>query len=55
MKGYAYSGGGRKVVRVDVSSDGKNWTTATLEQEPTEVNRTFSWTLWKVSGAKEIG
>lgn len=31
MKGFAWSGGGRGIVRVDVSADGgKNWTTAEL-------------------------
>lgn len=48
VKGYAWSGGGRKVVRVDVSPDGgSNWITADLEQEDTPLNRTYSWTLWK--------
>lgn len=32
VKGYAFSGGGRKIIRVDVSADGgKTWTTAELE------------------------
>ena len=30
VKGFAWSGGGRGIVRVDVSADGENWTTATL-------------------------
>lgn len=50
VKGYAWSGGGRKVVRVDVSPDGgKNWITADLEQENSPLNRTYSWTIWKVN------
>lgn len=49
VRGYAWSGGGRKIIRVDVSSDeGKNWITADLQQEPTPLYRTWSWTLWKV-------
>lgn len=49
VNGYAWSGGGRKVIRVDVSSDGgQSWVTAQLEQEDSPLNRTYSWTLWKV-------
>jgi sulfite oxidase len=49
MSGYAWSGGGRKVIRVDVSADeGINWVTAELQQEDSPLNRTYSWTLWKV-------
>jgi len=50
IKGYAWSGGGRKVIRVDVSSDsGLNWITADLKQDPTSLNKTWSWTLWEVA------
>ena len=32
VRGYAYSGGGQSVIRVDVSTDdGATWTTANLE------------------------
>lgn len=32
VRGYAYSGGGQAVIRVDVSADdGATWTTANLE------------------------
>lgn len=32
VRGYAYSGGGHAIIRVDVSADeGKTWTTAQLE------------------------
>lgn len=49
IRGYAYGGGGKKIIRVDVSIDhGKSWFTAQLEQEQTPLNRTWSWTLWKV-------
>jgi sulfite oxidase len=48
VKGYAWSGGGNGIIRVDVSSDdGKNWTTAELKKVPQEVNRGWSWTLWE--------
>ncbi|XP_074603734.1 sulfite oxidase-like [Brevipalpus obovatus] len=50
VRGYAWSGAGRKIVRVDVSPDGgSTWLTADLEQEPgSPLNRTWSWTLWKI-------
>lgn len=45
--GYAWSGGGRSVVRVDVSADqGKTWHVAQLEQNPDKVPRHWAWTLW---------
>lgn len=51
VKGYAYSGGGRGIVRVDVSIDGgKTWKTATLDpnagaQQP--LDRAWAWTFWE--------
>lgn len=48
IQGYAYSGGGRGIVRVDVSSDaGKNWVTANLrsgKEQP--MDRAWAWTFW---------
>lgn len=50
LSGYSYSGGGRGIVRVDVSADdGESWHTATLtegKQQP--LDRAWAWTLWKV-------
>lgn len=48
LKGYAWSGGGRGIVRVDVSVDGgKTWQIARLRQdEEQEYNRQWAWTLW---------
>uniref|UniRef100_A0A1E1X8C5 Sulfite oxidase n=1 Tax=Amblyomma aureolatum TaxID=187763 RepID=A0A1E1X8C5_9ACAR len=49
VKGYAWSGGGRKVVRVDVSADGgQNWMPAELQSEDTSLSRAWAWTLWKL-------
>jgi sulfite oxidase len=51
ITGYSYSGGGRGIVRVDVSIDGgKNWKTADLlpdmgTQQP--LDRAWAWTLWQ--------
>ena len=48
VQGYAYSGGGRGIVRVDVSSDGgETWKNATLRagsEQP--MDRAWSWTFW---------
>lgn len=48
-QGYAYSGGGRGIVRVDVSVDGgKTWHTATLtdgSEQP--LDRAWAWTFWE--------
>lgn len=48
-QGYAYSGGGRGIVRVDVSVDGgENWTTATLKEGSHQpMHRAWAWTLWE--------
>lgn len=47
VHGYAYSGGGRGIIRVDVSVDsGKTWHTAKLKQANQPLNRMWSWTLW---------
>lgn len=48
--GYAWSGGGKRIVRVDVSADqGKTWNVADLEQTSTENYRHWSWTLWTIN------
>ncbi|XP_036148221.1 sulfite oxidase, mitochondrial isoform X2 [Monomorium pharaonis] len=50
VKGYAWSGGGRKVIRVDVTNDkGKTWHTANLMEDlKAKEGRHWSWTLWDV-------
>ncbi|CAD7937090.1 unnamed protein product [Amoebophrya sp. A25] len=49
-RGWAYSGGGNGIVRVDVSSDnGKNWHTATLKDGSDQpAYRAFAWTFWEI-------
>ena len=50
VRGYAYSGGGAAVARVDVSADNaKTWHTATLEPIDTPVGErsTFGWRRWR--------
>lgn len=51
VKGWALSGGGRGIVRVDVSADGgQNWTTADLKRVPDQKvasGRSWAWTFWE--------
>lgn len=64
VSGYAYTGGGRMITRVEVSTDGGvHWELATLDRKerPTEHGMYWCWTWWdyelKVSdlvGCKEV-
>ncbi|KAJ8600676.1 hypothetical protein CTAYLR_007430 [Chrysophaeum taylorii] len=52
IRGYAWSGGGRGIVRVDVSlDDGHTWTQADLDPRATaqEYNRSWAWTPWELT------
>ncbi|TNN81300.1 Sulfite oxidase, mitochondrial [Liparis tanakae] len=64
VKGYAWSGGGREVVRVDVSLDGgKTWQVAKLRSgekgqapEPSPPpGRAWAWKLWEVTAPLPTG
>ena len=48
IRGWAYSGGGRGIVRVDVSIDGgKTWKSAELGQGAEQPNdKAWAWTFW---------
>lgn len=47
VKGYSWSGGGNRIVRVDVTADGgKTWHYADLKQDNSPSGRHFGWTLW---------
>ncbi|RHY35400.1 hypothetical protein DYB32_000169 [Aphanomyces invadans] len=49
IKGYAWSGGGRNIIRVDVSLDGgQTWREATLDPMGMrqKYNRAWAWTPW---------
>ncbi|XP_017113158.1 sulfite oxidase, mitochondrial [Drosophila elegans] len=47
VRGYAWSGGGRKIVRVDLTNDeGLSWHVAELEQEDSPDGRHYGWSLW---------
>jgi len=50
VAGYCYSGGGRKVIRVEISTDGgESWnlTTITKRETPTEYGKYWCWCFWE--------
>jgi len=49
VRGYAYSGGGRGIIRVDVSIDGgRTWKSADLlEGHEQPLDRAWAWTMWE--------
>lgn len=50
VRGYAWSGGGRGIYRVDVSADGgKTWTTADIEQTPQTDYTAWAWVFWEAT------
>uniref|UniRef100_A0A383VKU0 Sulfite oxidase n=1 Tax=Tetradesmus obliquus TaxID=3088 RepID=A0A383VKU0_TETOB len=51
IKGYAWSGGGRDIIRVDVSADGgKTWSPAKLSKHPhSRPSRAWAWTLYEAT------
>ena len=55
VQGYAYSGGGRAIARVDVSLDGgKTWGQADLvtdrDDDPSRGNKSWAWQRWRFQG-----
>lgn len=51
VKGYAYSGGGRKVIRVEVTIDGgENWMLCRINhpEKPTKYGKYWCWCFWEV-------
>ncbi|KAJ6846898.1 nitrate reductase [NADH] [Iris pallida] len=64
MKGYAYSGGGKKVTRVEVTVDGgETWRVCSLDhpERPNKYGKYWCWCFWSLEievldllGAKEI-
>ncbi|KAK2511790.1 hypothetical protein Q9233_016720 [Columba guinea] len=56
VKGYAWSGGGREVVRVDVSLDGgRSWRVARLTGERPVPGRAWAWRLWELRAPVAAG
>ena len=64
VSGYAYTGGGRRITRIEVTTDGgKHWHVAKLHQieKPTEYGMYWCWVWWEYDlevaelvGAEEI-
>ncbi|XP_057727310.1 inducible nitrate reductase [NADH] 2 [Arachis stenosperma] len=64
LRGYAYSGGGRKVTRVEVTMDGgETWQVCSLEhpEKPNKYGKYWCWCFWSLEvevldllGSKEI-
>jgi sulfite oxidase len=49
VKGYAFSGGGHDIIRVEVTTDGgKSWHVANMHKDEQKPDRAWSWTLWEV-------
>lgn len=47
VRGYAWSGGGHKIIRVDLTGNqGKDWHVAQLEQENEPDGHHYGWSLW---------
>lgn len=56
IKGYAWSGGGRAVVRVDVSLDGGlTWQTAQLDEAEQRPRKAWAWRLWQLQTVVPAG
>jgi sulfite oxidase len=52
LKGYAWSGSGNGIIRVDITADGgKSWTSANLQHHELGQKRgsEWAWTLWDVT------
>ncbi|KAJ4966531.1 hypothetical protein NE237_018380 [Protea cynaroides] len=64
LRGYAYTGGGRKITRVEVTMDGgETWMVCNLEiqEKPNKYGKYWCWCFWSLEvevqgllGAKEI-
>ncbi|CAK1358942.1 unnamed protein product [Cercospora beticola] len=54
VNGFAFSGGGRKIVRVDVSADGgQTWRQACLRKDDAKGTRRWAWTQWTIDWPKD--
>ncbi|KAJ3695938.1 hypothetical protein LUZ60_001315 [Juncus effusus] len=64
MKGYSYSGGGRKVTRVEITLDGgETWRVCSLDhpEKPSKYGKYWCWCFWSLEveildllGSKEV-
>lgn len=56
VEGYAYSGGGREIVRVDISTDnGKTWDQADLMDDDVKGSKAWCWKRWRYHGMRDCG
>ncbi len=54
VEGYAFSGGGREIVRVDISvDDGRTWDQAELAESSESGSQHWSWKRWKYTAQKK--
>ena len=54
IEGYAYSGGGRAIVRVDVSTDdGTTWDQAEIDEDAAAGCKDWSWKRWRYTVPKK--
>ena len=54
VQGFAFSGGGRRIERVDVSADGgKTWRQAALGTDKAKGSKRWAWTLWRIEWTEE--
>lgn len=55
-EGYAYSGGGREIARVDISLDsGKTWDQAELINDKFQGAKAWCWKRWRYTGMHNAG
>ncbi|KAL8870762.1 MAG: hypothetical protein Q9174_003266 [Haloplaca sp. 1 TL-2023] len=48
VEGYSYAGGGRRIIRVDVSADdGRSWQQAELLPDDRKGAKAWAWTRWR--------
>lgn len=57
IKGFAWSGGGRGIIRVDISCDGgKTWNMAELKEgSEQKLNKAWAWTFWEFDTTNKGG
>ncbi|KAL1970035.1 hypothetical protein VTN77DRAFT_6440 [Rasamsonia byssochlamydoides] len=56
VQGYAYSGGGREITRVDVSvDDGRSWRRAELLAAEAKGHQAWAWKQWLVAVPRDAG
>ncbi len=54
VQGFAFSGGGRRIIRVDVSADGgQTWKQADLQDDKAKGSRRWAWTMWQIQWPKD--